>query len=166
MTENDLHSSADGGGSTADGDSDRNSAGNGGRNSAGDDGRNSAGDGGRHSAAPRILALCPDMLFASRVGGAARAAGVEARILRDRDSLLRALDEAPGRTLVLVDLTAAPDAADAIAAVKADHPHASVIAFARHDATNAIRAARAAGADRVLARSAFVAQLPDILRGR
>ena len=107
------------------------------------------------------------MLFASRVGGAARAAGAEVRILRDRDALLRALDEAAdGRTLVLVDLTAAPDAADAIAAVKAGHPDASVIAFARHDATDVIRAAREAGADRVLARSAFVAQLPDILRGR
>lgn len=143
MTDNDLHPTGKGGGNTAE------------------------GDGGRSAAeAPRILALCPDMLFASRVGGAARAVGAEARILRDRDALLRALEEEAGRTLVLVDLTAAPDAADAIAAVKAAHSDASVIAFARHDATDVIRAARAAGADRVLARSAFVAQLPDILRGR
>lgn len=143
MTDNDLHSTAHGGGNTGEGDADRNAA-----------------------EAPRILALCPDMLFASRVGGAARAVGAEARILRDRDALLRALEEEAGRTLVLVDLTAASDAAEAIAAVKAAHPAASVIAFARHDAADAIRAARKAGADRVLARSAFVVQLPDILRGR
>lgn len=143
MTDNDLHPTTDGGGHTTEGDGRR-----------------------RAAEAPRILALCPDMLFASRVGGAARAVGAEARILRDRDALLRSLEEEAGRTLVLVDLTAAPDAADAIAAVKAAHSDASVIAFARHDATDVIRAAREAGADRVLARSAFVAQLPDILRGR
>jgi hypothetical protein len=42
---------------------------------------------------------------------------------------------------------------------------APVIAFASHLDVDAIRAARDAGADRVLVRSAFVATLPDLLRG-
>ena len=65
-------------------------------------------------------------------------------------------------SLVIVDLGQA-GAADAIRRVR-DTPGApiSIVAFASHVRADHIADARAAGADRVLARSAFVAELPGL----
>lgn len=116
-------------------------------------------EGAAREAAP-FVALCPDLFFASKLRGAATAVGRSVRIVRDRDALLSA---AEGAIRVFVDLTAAPDGAAAIAALKRASGGVEVVAFARHDAVDDIRAARAAGADRVLARSAFVKELPALL---
>ncbi|HSM37032.1 MAG TPA: hypothetical protein VK837_11590 [Longimicrobiales bacterium] len=109
---------------------------------------------------PLFVALCPDLFFASKLRGAATAVGRSVRIVRDQDALLAA---AEGAIRVFVDLTAASDGASAIAALKGASGGVEVVAFARHDAVDDIRAARAAGADRVLARSAFVKELPGLL---
>jgi DNA-binding NarL/FixJ family response regulator len=112
-----------------------------------------------------LIALCPDLFFASKIRATASAVGRPVRQARDSAGVLAAVAEAGGAARVLVDLTAARDALEAIAAVKAAHPPVDVIAFARHDDTEAILGARRAGADRVMARSAFAAALPAILRG-
>ena len=112
-----------------------------------------------------ILALAADLLFASRIRAAASAAGVDAVLFRSADVLL---DAARARTprRVLIDLDARGiDAPALIRALKADARTSAseVIAFVAHVNEPAIAAARTAGADRVLARSAFVRLLPSLL---
>ncbi|MEN8375369.1 MAG: hypothetical protein ABFS34_07970 [Gemmatimonadota bacterium] len=126
---------------------------------------------------PSVLALCPDLLFASKIRGAGAAAGVPVQLVRNQRALMDALEAeaeaeaaaaegapAPGRRLVLVDLGAAHDGAEAVGAAKQGFPDVEVVAFAPHVAADRIQAARAAGADVVLARSAFIVQLPGMLR--
>lgn len=86
------------------------------------------------------------------------------RCTRDPEDLLARLDRGEA-TLVLVDLgLRAADAVAAIRALKARAPLPRVVAFGSHVDGETLAAARAAGADRVLARSAFSAKLADLLR--
>lgn len=117
--------------------------------------------------APRapVLALAADLIFASRIRATATAVGASAVIVRSGEELVaRARDAAP--RLVLVDLEArAADPVGAISRLRAAAETAAVpiVAFASHLNREAIEAARAAGATRVLARSAFVRELPTLL---
>jgi CheY-like chemotaxis protein len=113
----------------------------------------------------RVLALVADLLFAARIRGTADAAGVTARTFASAAALEEAA-RAGAPALVLVDLGArGADPAALIARLRAEPATARVpvIAFAAHVEREAIAAARRAGADRVLARSAFVRELPDLL---
>jgi CheY-like chemotaxis protein len=108
------------------------------------------------------VALAADLLFASRIRGAAGAAGAEVRLARTADDVLAAV--ADGATRVLLDLDARHvDAPALIRAIRASGRDVEVIAWVSHVRQHAIAAAREAGADRVLARSAFVQQLPALL---
>jgi DNA-binding NarL/FixJ family response regulator len=111
-----------------------------------------------------VHALLDDLFFRSRIEATAEAAGVRVIVSRTLAGLEDSLDEAGG-TGVLVDLGLGTDAAaHAIGALKrrVDPPH--VIAWGSHVDDAALSAARDAGADRVLARSAFTRKLPDLLR--
>jgi len=78
---------------------------------------------------------------------------------------LAQLSAAPGGTL-LVDLNiTAVDPLAAIAAAKKLPEPPRIIGFLSHVQTDLAAAARAAGADEVLPRSAFSARLPEILGG-
>jgi CheY-like chemotaxis protein len=96
--------------------------------------------------------------------GAAQASGTEVRLVRGAEDLVAAATADRPR-LIVVDLEARGDPTTAIARLKGDPVTAGipVIAFAPHVREDAIAAARAAGADRVLARGAFVRDLPRIL---
>jgi DNA-binding NarL/FixJ family response regulator len=108
----------------------------------------------------RILVAVPDLLLQSRITAAACALEFEVAIGDSDATALAALDPAP--SLVVVDLQAAGINAGAlIAAAKA--AGAAVLAFGRHTEPLALRAARAAGADRAVARSELVEQLPELL---
>ncbi|MEO6434278.1 MAG: hypothetical protein ABIP55_00750 [Tepidisphaeraceae bacterium] len=103
-----------------------------------------------------ILALVRDLMFAGRIGATARALGVDLKMLRDPAAL--AIE--PGRRLI-VDLNQ-PGALDAAALWKQQHG-GEVIGFVAHTDIATIERARSAGIDRVLARSAFVEVLPELL---
>jgi len=114
-----------------------------------------------------ILAAVDDLLFSSRIRGAARQLAVEVCFARSSEAVL---EQARGHhpALVLVDLDCARmRPVETIAALKADAACASVrvVGFVSHVHADVIEAARAAGADRVMARSAFVADLPGLLAG-
>ncbi len=113
-----------------------------------------------------VIAWAADLTSAARIRGAAQATGTELRLARDADALLRAAAAEQPR-LIVVDLEARGDPAAAIARLKADAATAAipVIAFAPHVREEAIAAARAAGAERVLARGAFLRDLPRLLAG-
>jgi CheY-like chemotaxis protein len=113
---------------------------------------------------PTVIALVEDLLFLSRIREAARGAGVDVRPVRTAAALLEAAQA--GAALVLVDADSDRlRAGEAIAALRAA-PGAlpvPVIAFFSHVHAGRAEAARAAGASRVLARSAFVQELPGLL---
>jgi CheY-like chemotaxis protein len=112
----------------------------------------------------KLVALVDDLMFLSRIREAGRAAGVDLKAARGKDQLIAAARE--GATLVLVD--ADSDRLpwrEAVAALRAEPDLASlpVVAFLSHVRVENAEAARAAGASRVLARSAFVKELPQLV---
>ena len=111
-----------------------------------------------------VVALVNDMIFAARIRGAAQAAGCGVRTTSKATDVLAA---AAAARLILVDLDATrADPVGLIRILKADTTlEARVIAFVSHVNADAIAAARAAGADQVMARSAFVARLPEMFTG-
>jgi PleD family two-component response regulator len=113
-----------------------------------------------------ILAALDDLMFVSRIRAAANGVAADVRFARTTDEVLTLVrGEIP--TLVLLDLNARRvDPMATLAALKSDHRLGSVriVGFVSHVQADVIAAARAAGIDEVLARSAFVSRLPDLLR--
>lgn len=95
------------------------------------------------------VAFVPDLMDRSKV---AAAGGVT--FVADPAELPAA---AEGSSLVVVDLSR-PGVLEVLPQIAVP-----TIGFGRHDDRERLAAARAAGCDRVLARSAFFSQLPDLL---
>jgi DNA-binding NarL/FixJ family response regulator len=114
-----------------------------------------------------VLVAVDDLLFSSKIRTTAKQAGVEIAFARSPEEILeQARTMRP--TLAIFDLNSAKtDPVGTIAALKADPALSSIrtIGFASHVHTGLIAAARQAGADDVLARSAFAGNLAEILRG-
>lgn len=112
-----------------------------------------------------ILVAVDDLLFSSKIRTTAKQAGVELVFARTPDEILsqtRALKPA----LVIFDLNSAKaDPINTIVALRSDPDLESVptMGFVSHVDTELILAAREAGVDEVLARSAFAANLAKIL---
>ena len=114
-----------------------------------------------------ILCVVDDLLFSTKISTAARALGVSVAFERSAGGVpARVRAERPD--LVILDLNSSRlQPLDAIAAVKADPDLKGIrmLGFVSHVDSSTIAAARAAGADEVLARSAFAQRLGDILSG-
>jgi len=114
---------------------------------------------------PLVLALVDDLLFLSRIREAARRVGAEVRSVGRASQLVEAARQ--GASLVLVDADSERlPWAQALAALREDAALAGiqVVAFLSHVRADRAEAARAAGCSRVLARAAFVRELPRLLR--
>jgi DNA-binding NarL/FixJ family response regulator len=113
-----------------------------------------------------VLVAVDDLLFSSKIRAVAKHAGVELTFARTpADILERARTDRPA--LVIFDLDSAKaDPVGTIGALKGDPALANIrtLAFASHVHTALIAAARKAGAEQVLPRSAFVGNLADILQ--
>jgi DNA-binding NarL/FixJ family response regulator len=113
-----------------------------------------------------VLVAVDDLLFSSKIRATASQAGVQIAFARSAaDVIEQARAHRPG--LVIFDLNSGKtDPVATIAALKQDPELASIraLGFASHVHTGLIAAARDAGADQVLPRSAFAANLADILR--
>jgi CheY-like chemotaxis protein len=110
-----------------------------------------------------VTAFMDDLLFLSRIREAARATGAELRTARSVDQLKAA---AAASSLVFVDLDSSRlPTVEALAALKADPALAAipVVGFFSHVHVERAQAAKEAGVSRVLARSAFVQELPTLL---
>ena len=105
-----------------------------------------------------VVCLVRDLVFAGKISVAAGHAGVPVEVVRDPARLI----DREGRQLI-VDLN--QDGAIPAAAAWRVRTGRPVIGFVAHVDTATIAAARTAGIDRVLARSAFTTQLPELLRG-
>jgi DNA-binding NarL/FixJ family response regulator len=110
-----------------------------------------------------VLAAVDDLLFSSKIRAAAEPLGVSVTFARTPDAVFTAAQSTPAR-LVIVDLDSQRlQPMDVIATLKAAMPSVPIVGFVSHVRTDRIEAARAAGADEVLARSAFTARLTEIL---
>lgn len=117
---------------------------------------------------PPVVVLTGDLFFRARIEAVAQAAGVRVACVTSWEEVERGLEDAPAAApgRVLVDLAyREADPAGAIRALKSRPAPPLVVAFGPHRDADAFRAARDAGADRVLARSAFVERLPELLGG-
>jgi len=112
-----------------------------------------------------ILVAVDDMLFSSKIRTTAKQAGVEIQFARTPADILtqaRALNPA----LVIFDLNSARiDSIATVKSLKSDNALAAIptLGFVSHVQTDVIEAARQAGIDTVMPRSAFAGQLADIL---
>jgi DNA-binding NarL/FixJ family response regulator len=112
-----------------------------------------------------ILAAVDDFLFRSKIRATAKQAGVDITFAKTPGELLeqaRTLNP----SLVIFDLNSSTMAPiETIATMKLDPALASIrtLGFVSHVDAARIQAARSAGADDVMARSAFAGQLADIL---
>ncbi|MCC7416550.1 MAG: response regulator [Acidobacteria bacterium] len=113
-----------------------------------------------------ILAVLDDLLFTSKIRNAAARLGASIKFARSSADALAEMRQTPP-ALVIFDLNSArAEPLATLAAMKKDPALATVptLGFASHLQTEVFEAARGAGMDSVLARSAFVLQLGDILR--
>ena len=110
-----------------------------------------------------VVAVVSDLMFSSKIGGTARAVGVDAVVVSTAERLGVALDDDDVR-LVMVDMSLADG--EAPAAVRRAARHSSrptIVAFYSHVQSPLKEAAERAGADLVLPRSRFNEQLPELL---
>ena len=113
-----------------------------------------------------ILAVLDDLMFSSKIKTAANQLGVDLRFSRSLDGALETMRKNP-TTLVLFDLNNQRlDPLAIVSAMHADPALASIptIGYASHVQVDVIDAARQAGVDEVMARSAFTSKLADILK--
>jgi PleD family two-component response regulator len=114
-----------------------------------------------------VLAIVDDLMFASKIKTAAGPLGVTVAFARSSAAAMTAIREnAP--TLVIVDLNnPRTDPLGTVAAMKRDPATMAIrtVGYVSHVQTDVIEAARQAGVDEVMARSAFTTRLPEILAG-
>ena len=112
-----------------------------------------------------ILFFTSDLMFSSRVAGAAARLGMTLRTAGSAAALFAHLAEADTRPLVLLDLnTPSVDPAQLAPTLReAANPPRAIIAYGPHVHENRLAAAVAAGCDAVLTRGQFNAQMDAVL---
>jgi PleD family two-component response regulator len=112
-----------------------------------------------------ILCAVDDLIFSIKISTAAKALGVDVFFERSADQVVPRIRERMP-TLVILDLNSAKlRPLEVIAQLKVDRTLKNIptLGYVSHVQTDLIAAARGAGVDEVLARSAFSAQLGEIL---
>lgn len=114
-----------------------------------------------------VLAVVDDLMFRTRISGAAKAAGVRLIVATSRDAAIeRVRNEHPD--LVILDLDSGrTQPMEVLDTLRADAGLGAVptLGFVSHVHADLIHQARERGIGRVLARSAFVVELESLLRG-
>jgi CheY-like chemotaxis protein len=110
-----------------------------------------------------VLVIVTDLIFSTKIVSTARVLNVPMTAVRSLETLGQRLTENP--TLILIDLNVtALDPLAAIRQIKAAPNPPRIVAFLSHVQVDLAVAARQAGADEVLPRSAFSNNLPAILQ--
>jgi PleD family two-component response regulator len=117
--------------------------------------------------ARKVLGALEDLLFKSKISETASQLGIEAAFPRSPEKLLRALHESPPDLLVLDLNSARFEPLMLLGQVKSDDATRDIptVGFLSHVQKDLAVAAREAGCDRIVARSAFTRDLPRILAG-
>jgi hypothetical protein len=114
---------------------------------------------------PLLLALVDDLMVRSRIDAAAGLAGVEVLYVRTSDEIRAAVAGRPARALLVGMATTRRPWPDVLRQLRADAATRDlyVLAFGPHMNLGLRAQALEAGADRVVANSAFIRLLPTIL---
>ena len=117
--------------------------------------------------ARKVLGAVEDLLFKSKISETSSQLGIEAAFPRSPKKLLDALRESPPDLLILDLNSARFEPLALLREVKSDDAtrDISTIGFLSHVQKDLAVAAREAGCDRIVARSAFTRNLPKILAG-
>jgi len=112
-----------------------------------------------------VMVGVDDLLFQSRMRAAAQLIAAPISFMRQRDALITAVREGQP-SLVILDLDC--DAIDPIAIIREirsdpELTRIPLVGYASHVHADRLQAARDAGCDRVMARSKFVAALPELI---
>lgn len=117
-----------------------------------------------------IVFHAADLLWATKIKSTAEALGIAARPVRSVEMLEARLGDSPVGALI-VDLDAPETALALIRRLRAPVSSGDrglegirIVAFGPHVAVDALRQAKAAGADTILTRGALHARLPEVLR--
>lgn len=112
-----------------------------------------------------VLVAIDDLLFSSKIRAVAKQIGVEVVFVRTPEEILDVVRRTPPALAVFDLHSAKSDPFRTIAALKNTPagPRVRTVAFFAHVQTELADAARAAGADEVMPRSAFAAKLHEIL---
>jgi CheY-like chemotaxis protein len=115
----------------------------------------------------RVLAAVEDLLFRSKISETADVVGVETAFPRNPKKLLEALRASPPDLLVLDLNSERFEPLELLRIVNSDSALQDVrtVGFLSHVQGDLALAARESGCDRVMARSAFVENLPRVLSG-
>jgi CheY-like chemotaxis protein len=117
--------------------------------------------------ARRVVVAVEDLLFRSKISETASTLGVEALFPRSPKKLLEKVHESPPDLLVLDLNSARFEPLQLLLELKSDEASRGVpvVGFLSHVQKDLALAARESGCDRVVARSAFTRDLPEILAG-
>jgi len=111
----------------------------------------------------QVLFLCPNLMFASRVSGAANVLKVSLHVLANPGDMATKLTS--DTRLVIIDLgQEGLNLPGIVADVRAKSSSARVVAFGSHVNESALSAARTAGCDEVMANSQFDRTYVELLR--
>jgi CheY-like chemotaxis protein len=115
--------------------------------------------------ASTIVTLVDDLFFLAKIRETARALGITVVTGDSRRGPVAIVEAQPQAIIIDLNSRGLP-AVDWIRALKADPSTRAIpiVGFASHVQEELISAARAAGCDSVMARSAFTQQLPNLLR--
>lgn len=107
------------------------------------------------------LVLCDDLIFFSRIAGAAKVAGLAVRQVKTPAALLDVAKQSAPAGVILDLHNDGLDLPALLAELRIACPvMPRVVAYGSHVEAEVLRAARQAGCDRVLPRSKFVEELP------
>jgi CheY-like chemotaxis protein len=113
----------------------------------------------------RVIALLNDLMFTVKIQEAAKRAGFEVVFVKSGEKVVELADENP--SAIILDLNYA-DAKplDLISALKGDEKKKKIplIGYVAHVQVDRRQAAQTLGCDLVVARSAFVQNLPELLQ--
>jgi len=114
-----------------------------------------------------VLAAVEDLLFRSKISETASQLGIEASFPRSPKKLLNAVRESPPDLLVLDLNSTRFEPLALLGSIKSEETtrDVSTLGFLSHVQKDLAVAAREAGCDRIVARSAFSRDLPKILAG-
>jgi len=112
-----------------------------------------------------VALVCTDLMFTSKVTGVGRELGRQVRVYPNAKSAAAAVS--PNTKVAMLDLSSPKNtpAVDISAWKAALPPDAVLIAYGSHVDVPALQAAKEAGCDLVLPRSAFVQRLVQLLGG-
>jgi PleD family two-component response regulator len=115
-----------------------------------------------------VVCVVDDLMFSVKISTAARALGTPVYFERDAAKVLASIRE-KSPSLVILDLNGSRlRPFEVIAAMKADETLREIrtLGYVAHVDAELVAAARRAGIDDVMARSAFSERMGEVLRGR